>query len=63
MADKNTATTTELKPCPFCGGDAKPLNGWMTCEVYCTVCGARTFIVHNTVQDAIDHWNRRVSDG
>ena len=59
MADEKVV----LKPCPFCGGEAKTFKGHFDCEVYCTVCGARTFIMHKTIRAAVEHWNRRVSDG
>ena len=47
---------TELKPCPFCGGEAE-----VTVEiddlrsVECTSCGA--------LVDGIDEWNTRAVDG
>ena len=63
MADENTATTTELKPCPFCGGAAELYSAWYFRDVYCTVCGARTHLVHKTDDDAIAAWNRRVNNG
>ena len=51
----------ELKPCPFCGGEAKMANtdigGW---PVYCINCpcdyGRYWFA---TKQKAIEAWNRR----
>ena len=65
----------ELKNCPFCGGDAEkrylkrkklfasmrfPYN---THYVYvrCKVCGV-TSSVYVTIENAIEAWNRRVSN-
>lgn len=66
---------TELKPCPFCGGDAEKryikrnkLFAYMrfpynTRYVYvcCKVCGA-TSIVCVSVENAIEAWNRRADN-
>ena len=52
---------TELKPCPFCGGNAlsgdtsKHYNEYL---VWCTRCGAETD-VQDTRAEAISAWNRR----
>ena len=62
----------KLKPCPFCGGEAKV--GVKTFDifnvgayVFCAECGARTTITHSNTglyrkseQLAIDAWNKRV---
>ena len=45
----------ELKPCPFCGGEAEPvfeIDGTTTVE--CIKCGA--------LVDGIEAWNRRAND-
>lgn len=54
----------KLKPCPFCGSEAKVwqgmFGGW---RAFCTnrkSCGA--MIVCATEQDAIRDWNRRIND-
>ena len=63
----------ELKPCPFCGGEARLMSGayrdggYMenTAFVYCTECMVQTYQEHdcmpsNEVDDlAIEVWNRR----
>ena len=62
----------ELKPCPFCGGNAEkhayPLDypNWNTCaRVYCLSCGAEIRVLgnietldNNKVQ-VVKLWNRR----
>lgn len=50
----------ELKPCPFCGGEAKMNHGdkhgvWW---VACSDCGAET-VGHQTEGEASYAWNRR----
>ena len=60
----------ELKPCPFCGGDAvlrttieSPdyFEAWYT--VHCDMCGVKIGAEYKS--DAISHWNKRMeaSDG
>ena len=51
---------TELKPCPFCGREAKKMIGpeeWIECSV-CHACTA----MHSDIKYAILDWNRRVSE-
>lgn len=51
--------TTELKPCPFCGGKACICGlGKYQKEVYCENCGTVSDI-YGTSQKAIEAWNRR----
>ena len=53
----------ELKPCPFCGGEAAFLGA--TCTIKCKQCGG-AFIATNpvmTTMETADAWNRRVNDG
>ena len=61
--------TSELKPCPFCGGEARFARGFDYGEigcirwVYCSKCGAMTRSdFHATESDAAKAWNRRVFD-
>lgn len=53
----------ELKPCPFCGGEAKTSNErferTLLSWVYCTSCGSAGGY-RNTEQEAIEAWNTRV---
>ena len=62
-------TTTELKPCPFCGGEARVARGFNYGErgsirwVCCSKCGAMTRSdLHKTEEDAAKAWNKRVFD-
>ena len=52
----------ELKPCPFCGGEAAFIGD--TGTIKCKWCGG-AFIVTSplvTKMDAKEAWNRRVTD-
>lgn len=79
----------ELKPCPFCGGEAKvslmeKTYGACGARIVCKNCRVRTrfYSTHETIvngktittplteegkrrgiKEAIEAWNRRVSDG
>lgn len=54
----------ELKPCPFCGGDAEMQQGkhqgLRTFYVSCFGCGARTDLEY-AEEFAADLWNERAS--
>lgn len=61
--------SNELKPCPFCGGEAKilihtfhalPLPS--NVQVGCTKCGCRTDPWYGTKREAIDAWNTRTGE-
>ena len=59
----------ELKPCPFCGGEAKiklfKSGIFKRITVYyaeCAVCGNQTKVQFETEQ-AIEAWNRRAQNG
>jgi Lar family restriction alleviation protein len=58
----------ELKPCPFCGGEAK-LHYWRDepkrlnpAVIRCKKCGVET-PVYNKIRLAEEAWNRRVGEG
>lgn len=54
---------TDLKPCPFCGGEARIHFSVWGDSYYakCCKCLAETK-VHQTEAEAIEAWNRRASD-
>ena len=60
--------TNELKLCPFCGGNAYLMSYPPIYFVRCEKCGSQTHIFKArciTITrecDAIEAWNRRVSD-
>ena len=53
---------SELKPCPFCGGEAEPFNPFENTEgtwcVLCSDCAAATGF-EQTEAEAIAAWNTR----
>lgn len=51
----------ELKPCPFCGGDALLVHYTIApCRVVCEECGCGTHWFANEESDmAVAAWNRR----
>lgn len=55
----------KLKPCPFCGGEAKlEKMGWPH-HVYCLSCGAKVTSTDTGIDgevDACTKWNRRIVD-
>ena len=59
----------ELKPCPFCGGEAKLIYSMPYNAVQCTKCKTwgKTIVDSYEQQDgkyeAIEAWNRRAEDG
>ena len=59
----------DLKPCPFCGGNARLLVGDGV-RVICSKCYAGTMVRtdniesdSNSVEKVIEAWNRRVDNG
>lgn len=52
--------SNELKPCPFCGGEAILIKGYF-CWVRCDYCGAET-VAETSTTEAIAAWNRRAND-
>ena len=61
----------ELKPCPFCGGDAHLQHDHAGCGysyVICERCGLKSVYFVRSFDrasdlDAIEYWNRRAEDG
>ena len=51
----------ELKPCPFCGGDAV-IEGDTYQWIVCNNCGAET-MGNEDIEVVIERWNRRAEDG
>ena len=56
----------ELKPCPFCGGQASLYGCCHGSDVECKECGARTkyfldgiITNENSMRMAVEAWNRR----
>lgn len=58
----------KLKPCPFCGGEAKlRVSGGCDGEdclvwAYCVKCGADSALL-DTAEEAAEAWNRRAEHG
>ena len=50
---------TELKPCPFCGGEAVLCENTDYAYVYCKECGSQTDESHGTAGAAVAAWNTR----
>ena len=64
----------DLKPCPFCGGNAEIITGASAVcravmRIWCPKCGIGTANHEDTdnkgtyIKIAVETWNRRVSDG
>lgn len=55
----------ELKPCPFCGGEANIVEASLAAKVVCIGCGAETGYHYglafgsDCMKNAIEHWNKR----
>ncbi len=50
---------TELKQCPFCGGEAVLFENTDYAYVYCNECGSQTDESHGTAGAAVAAWNTR----
>jgi hypothetical protein len=55
----NSRIENKLLPCPFCGGEAK-LDEY--CGRYNVFCTSEQCGWHDTAAEAIEAWNKRVSD-
>ena len=58
----------ELKPCPFCGGEAELVDTGYWSSVICKQCRTTSnAFVHSakycSADKATEAWNRRVDDG
>ena len=55
-------TNEKLKPCPFCGGEAKleASSAFPTYYVRCDCCGVSTLA--NRQDQVVDEWNTRADD-
>ena len=58
--------TEELKPCPFCGGEARidvdidDRHENLDVMVYCEECGCQTPDGYESIEEAVSTWNTRV---
>lgn len=55
----------ELKPCPFCGGEAEVINNGYFVDVSCKDMNCRGYadiLSCKTTKEAIEAWNRRVDN-
>lgn len=57
----------DLKPCPFCGGEAMIVEHTFyelnpTYGIYCKNCEAKTRQFYKTEEDAAEAWNRRANN-
>lgn len=71
MSDLDHILAQKLKPCPFCGGDAKPFTGQHDFDdviIRCETCEAEGPLFDEECEDAarinagaaILHWNTRI---
>lgn len=51
---------TELKPCPFCGGDSFTVKSVYAPYIKCETCG--TMKIGDTLDECIEKWNMRVEE-
>ena len=61
----------ELKPCPFCGGNAELRHEYASSGysyIQCGQCGIKSVMFiksfdRSSDEDATNYWNRRCNDG
>ena len=56
----------ELKPCPFCGGEAVVIDNGCFVDVSCKNFHCRGWadsLMYKSKEEAIEAWNRRCNDG
>lgn len=56
----------ELKPCPFCGGEADVVDNEVFVDVSCRNHRCRGWadtLMYDSKNEAIEAWNRRAEDG
>jgi hypothetical protein len=68
----NIAKNIELRPCPFCGGEAILVKNDFACSVRCTKCGAETrdaetcmglyTTYYAIINEAAELWNKRAGE-
>ena len=70
VCEKCEKQPTELKPCPFCGGEARIINNvfqdlWdISCiDGFCYAHLSSDEARYYELDDAIEAWNRRAEDG
>lgn len=51
-------SSKDLKPCPFCGSEDLVKQGGTKHYIFCSDCGAETFLF-NTPDEARKRWNHR----
>lgn len=68
-SDYMTEAKHSLKPCPFCGGEAKSCHIRDGRQIVCTACGGRgpsefhgPVIMESAEERAVAGWNRRAHD-
>lgn len=54
---------SELKPCPFCGSEAKVVEVYDLYKVECTWDFCPTNALSGNEETAASSWNRRATDG
>ena len=53
--------TEKLKPCPFCGSEARLMRNQTAFYILCCECSAQSlWDIHK--EQAIEAWNRRADD-